>query len=329
MGQHEILDCRALADTDIPVDALPSTPLGIIPAQGQGFLCRSVSITDGLNLYLQDFELYGEGTVWLGRDPLDTSTVLFYNTLSGVQCLSESWPGSANLSSISRVELCECPTKTMKIMRAQPVRTIAIAVEADVLGQICGLGKEELFDVVQQIGKTLKRRSAAHPAMSLDVELQMAASQAFRAANLFPDDLLYLKAKALEILSLHLRQMRAFTDSRAVVDAVHEAPDQVAIACSILKDEMVEPPEARELARRVGMNHNKLVAAFRDRLGHTPFSYLRELRLKRAQDLLMTRQCNVTEAAFQVGFTNPSSFSRAFREQFGMTPKSWVKSRAA
>jgi len=47
---------------------------------------------------------------------------------------------------------------------------------------------------------------------------------------------------------------------------------------------------------------------------------LRQLRLERAAELLRTGQCNVTEAAFEVGYNSLSHFTLAFRETFGCCP---------
>ena len=48
--------------------------------------------------------------------------------------------------------------------------------------------------------------------------------------------------------------------------------------------------------------------------------YLRQARMERAAELLRTGRCNVTEAAFAVGYNSLSHFSSAFHETFGCCP---------
>lgn len=55
----------------------------------------------------------------------------------------------------------------------------------------------------------------------------------------------------------------------------------------------------------------------------TPVQIIRDLRLKRAQDLLRTTDLTVAEVAFQAGFNDPSYFTRLFVKELGATPSEW------
>ena len=48
--------------------------------------------------------------------------------------------------------------------------------------------------------------------------------------------------------------------------------------------------------------------------------YLRQIRMERAAELLRTGQCNVTEAALEVGYSSLSHFSSTFQGTFGCCP---------
>jgi len=54
--------------------------------------------------------------------------------------------------------------------------------------------------------------------------------------------------------------------------------------------------------------------------GETPAEHLRRRRLERAHRLLATTDLPVTQVAYTCGFASPSTFSRAFRAHFGITP---------
>lgn len=59
---------------------------------------------------------------------------------------------------------------------------------------------------------------------------------------------------------------------------------------------------------------------FQKQYDTTPGKWLLEKRLNHAMHLLSNANKTVSEAAFESGFENPSHFSRAFRQHFGVAP---------
>jgi AraC-like DNA-binding protein len=51
-----------------------------------------------------------------------------------------------------------------------------------------------------------------------------------------------------------------------------------------------------------------------------PSDLIRTHRLNKAKTLLESGATNVTEAAWQVGFKDPSYFSKLYQEEFGVAP---------
>lgn len=96
--------------------------------------------------------------------------------------------------------------------------------------------------------------------------------------------------------------------------------ERVEQAQAILRSNLQSPPPLEELARQVGCSHYYLSRTFSNEVGMTIQQYLRHLRLERAAELLRTGKCNVTEAAFEVGYSSLSHFSTAFHEAFGCCP---------
>lgn len=91
----------------------------------------------------------------------------------------------------------------------------------------------------------------------------------------------------------------------------------------ILEQEFVSPPSLVELARRAGTNEFKLKRGFRKLFGTTVFGYIRELRMKRARFLLEQGHLNVTEVAFEVGYSSLGHFSASFKQRFGALPSKY------
>jgi AraC family transcriptional regulator len=96
--------------------------------------------------------------------------------------------------------------------------------------------------------------------------------------------------------------------------------ERVQRAQAILRDRLREPPTLEELAREMGCSHFYLSRIFSQEAGMTIQQYLRHVRLERAAELLRTGRCNVTEAAFEVGYNSLSHFSTAFHQTFGCCP---------
>lgn len=83
---------------------------------------------------------------------------------------------------------------------------------------------------------------------------------------------------------------------------------------------LAETPGIQELASQVGTNSKRLNMAFRTCVGMTVFEYLREERMKEAQQLLRNTSRPISDIACSVGFSSNANFSTAFKERFGATP---------
>jgi AraC-like DNA-binding protein len=74
------------------------------------------------------------------------------------------------------------------------------------------------------------------------------------------------------------------------------------------------------LCRSIGISRPQLYRKVRSITGRSPSYFLRDLRLDKARTLLHQKSGNVTEVAYEVGYTNLSYFSKCFTEKFGYKP---------
>jgi AraC-like DNA-binding protein len=81
------------------------------------------------------------------------------------------------------------------------------------------------------------------------------------------------------------------------------------------------------LADLAGLSPFHFIRAFRSATGLTPHQYVRERRLDRARELLVTTPLPVTEICVRTGFHSTGSFSSLFRRATGESPTRFRKAR--
>jgi AraC-like DNA-binding protein len=132
---------------------------------------------------------------------------------------------------------------------------------------------------------------------------------------------LYYESKALELITCSVAALAAPAPTPAAKRPLpSEDAERIRHVRRVMEQEYQNPPRLLDLARSVGISHPKLNSCFRKAYGVTIFEYLREVRLNKARSLLESGRMNVTEAAFEVGYSSLSHFSKAFREHFGVSP---------
>jgi AraC family L-rhamnose operon transcriptional activator RhaR/AraC family L-rhamnose operon regulatory protein RhaS len=105
------------------------------------------------------------------------------------------------------------------------------------------------------------------------------------------------------------------SDSRALL--------RIGAAIGHLESNYPEPINLDQLAEIAHMSNRNFVRSFQAALGSSPIAYLIQLRVNRGTVLLRTTDLNVTEVAFQVGFSDSNYFARQFRKLLGLTPSQY------
>ena len=75
----------------------------------------------------------------------------------------------------------------------------------------------------------------------------------------------------------------------------------------------------------IGIGSKQLYRKTKAITGRTPVEYIREMRMKRAAELLSQGKFSVSEVMYTVGFSNSSYFSKCFSKEYGMTPTEYMK----
>jgi len=78
--------------------------------------------------------------------------------------------------------------------------------------------------------------------------------------------------------------------------------------------------DIEDLASLVRLSNSRLGHLFKAQIGESLNSYLANLRLEKAAELLRSTEMQIKEITYTVGYNHASSFDRAFRKRFRSSP---------
>lgn len=109
-------------------------------------------------------------------------------------------------------------------------------------------------------------------------------------------------------------------------DLMLSSCQQPLISCSLnqalnfMAENLNQTLDIDKLCKIACMSRSKFYQQFKLAFGLSPATYQQQLRLKKARQLLQSGQ-QVSQICYELGFTNPSHFSRLFKQTFGVPPK--------
>jgi AraC family transcriptional regulator len=88
-----------------------------------------------------------------------------------------------------------------------------------------------------------------------------------------------------------------------------------------IREHIQEPLDRETLAAVAGFSIPHFHRVFTAQVGESAASYVRRLRLERAARKLRMGAVDITEVALAAGYDSHAAFSKAFRQQFGLSPR--------
>lgn len=92
---------------------------------------------------------------------------------------------------------------------------------------------------------------------------------------------------------------------------------------TFIREHYGEPLTAEQIAASASVSPSECLRCFRNVLGTTPISYLRDYRLQTAAKLLAGTSWKISDIADQCGFSEMSYFAKSFREMYHCTPSAY------
>ncbi len=89
----------------------------------------------------------------------------------------------------------------------------------------------------------------------------------------------------------------------------------------------LEDPDfnVERLSEEMGLSRTQVYRKLRALTGHTPYEFIRNLRLNAAARMFLKGQKNITSVLYMVGFSTPSHFTQCFRDLYGLNPSEYIR----
>jgi hypothetical protein len=139
----------------------------------------------------------------------------------------------------------------------------------------------------------------------------------------------FLKAELLtrldQLILLRKRISQAFGKNKfsQILDSKDRTPETKFLQklIQIIQGNIDNPNlGSRHVAQKMSLSESQIYRKLKAITGKSTAVFIRSVRLEKAKDLIQTTDKPISEIAYEVGFNDPSWFSRAFKEEFGHTP---------
>jgi AraC family transcriptional regulator, transcriptional activator of the genes for pyochelin and ferripyochelin receptors len=161
------------------------------------------------------------------------------------------------------------------------------------------------------------------PANSIDNKLRYLFDTFWECPALPALGKLYFESKMLELLC---RQCELLIKPAAIQTGITKTElEKLYHAKDILINNLYAPPSLQQLSASCGLNEFRLKKYFKEVFHQSVYNFVCEERLRRARQMIFEGEKNISSIAYELGYAHPQHFHRAFKKQFGVTPKSLLK----
>lgn len=134
-------------------------------------------------------------------------------------------------------------------------------------------------------------------------------------------------SKLYEAVTLSLEQLDTRIHNRQKSVLQPADVELLLNAGRILTENLASPPSLLYLSKASGLNSFKLKNGFKEVFGTTVYGFLTEKRMEKAREMLDSGKYSVSDAAWDLGYTNVSHFIELFRRHYGITPGKFLSER--
>ena len=79
------------------------------------------------------------------------------------------------------------------------------------------------------------------------------------------------------------------------------------------------------IAEKMNMSHSSFYRKIKALTGKTANEYIRKIKMKNAERLLLVGKYSISEVSFMLGFNSQTYFRQCFKDEFGLPPSEYLK----
>lgn len=295
--------------------------LQIPSSLGEGFV-RRVDLNDDFRLLIHRYRLNQE--LILKRigstEPASVISVIFYNNEEPVSLVTDD----QEQHHFSRYN-----DMAIQIASNNLDSLITFPADTEIYYTVIGLSATRLKDLLELnrpdhlIDTIVNPKESFLFYESMGAETQMILKQLSepQSANGLAGFYYRVKAETLLYQVFHQLHNRRSIGHSPVNKA--DAEKLATIRKAILSD-LGQPPSLPDLAKFGGLSETKMKDLFRQVFGDSIYNYYQTARMEEAAYLLKHKNYSVSEAGYQLGFSNLSHFTRLFERHHQQKPKKFA-----
>lgn len=153
-----------------------------------------------------------------------------------------------------------------------------------------------------------------------------------------PFSVSYFKARIANLLSQRKHLQEIFRSHPATGNPAHYEPQPFTITSQdeVLMSKVMSVIEANmenfeftvdDMREHAGMSRSAFFKKIKSLTGLAPVEFIRDIKMKRAAQLLSSGEYRVKEVTFMIGFSDSKYFAKCFKEKFGVTPMEYKQTK--
>jgi AraC-like DNA-binding protein len=147
---------------------------------------------------------------------------------------------------------------------------------------------------------------------------------ACRLSNLAKDNEIIVSSLVDELY--HKRENGSLKGSHAIKSLKRDDETFITSVFTITEGSLSDEDfTIKKLCKDVGVSQPQFYRKIVNLTGKSPNGLIRDLRMSKAINLLKSSSLNIAQVALEVGYNNPSYFTKCFTEKFGCTPSRFVE----
>lgn len=207
--------------------------------------------------------------------------------------------------------------RSLSTIESGRLSAIVVHFNREVLQKVFDSQKPKFW---KELDHPLKKDTSQEDATALVKAYFSCIAKFFEHKNVLSEEILVLKLKEIVLLLLQTDEP---SDLNIIIRSLFS--DKTFSFREVIDSNLYEPLNLQRLAAMTNNSMASFKRKFNKMYDSTPAKYITQKKLEEAQRILAFSLSSIKEVCYECGFTNPSSFSRMFKDQYGCSPTEFKK----